>query len=173
MTGMNEDRVKTILARTEGVLFDLDGVILDSETPVLECWEAAMERLGLPMPEGFREACRDVIGSNPARTKQVFLERFGEDFPYDRITETRIGIFRERYGAGRIPLKPGIRELLEFLEARGIPAAVASSTPTEIVRQELDAEGLLGYFRVVAGGDQVGRSKPSPDISCARASCWA
>ena len=146
------------------VIFDLDGVILDSEPLVLECWDAAMERLGLPVPEGFRETCLSVIGSNPERTRAVFLERFGKDFPYDLVTETRIGIFIEKYGAGRIPLKNGVRELLAFLANAGISAAVASSTPTEIVREELEAEGLLNAFREVVGGDQVSRSKPSPDI---------
>ena len=161
MKGRNKNELKLCV---KAVLFDLDGVILDTEPLVLACWDAAMELLGLPLPEGFRETCRDVIGSNRERTRQVFLERFGEDFPYDRITETRIGYYMEHYGPGRIPLKPGVRELLEFLAEREIPAAVASSTPTEIVREELEAEDLLGYFRVIVGGDQVSRSKPAPDI---------
>jgi len=152
------------IGRPAGVIFDLDGVIIDSEGAVLRCWDAAMERLGLPLPEGFRETCLSVIGSNRERTRAVFLERYGEDLPYDRISEEKILAYRDLYGSGGVPLKPGVRELLEFLGARCIPAAVASSTPTEIVREELEDAGLLRYFRVVVGGDRAARSKPAPDI---------
>ncbi|MBQ4308779.1 MAG: HAD family phosphatase [Lachnospiraceae bacterium] len=152
------------IGRPAGVIFDLDGVIIDSEGAVLRCWDAAMERLGLPLPEGFRETCLSVIGSNRERTREVFLERYGPDLPYDRISQEKIRAYRDLYGSAGVPLKPGVRELLSVLEEEGIPAAVASSTPTEIVREELAAEDILRFFRTVVGGDQVSRSKPAPDI---------
>ena len=78
-------------------------------------------------------------------------------------------MFRERYGEGRLPLKPGVAEILQELKQRGVPLALASSTRSDIVKLELDEAHLLSCFDAVLGGDMAPRSKPEPDIFLAAA----
>ena len=73
-------------------------------------------------------------------------------------------MFHERYGNGRLPLKPGVVEILEELRRRKVKVALASSTRKAVVEQELRDAGILHYFEKVICGDMVERSKPAPDI---------
>ena len=143
------------------VIFDLDGVIFDSERAVFNEWKLIAEKYGFPNLEELYAKC---IGVNAATCRQIFLDYYGADFPYDVYCEERRRNFREKYGHGRLPLKPGVIELLESLKQKGFLTGIASSTRTETVREEIRDAGLLKYFDVIVGGDQVERSKPAPDI---------
>ena len=142
-------------------LFDLDGVIFDSERAVFNEWKLLSEKYGFPDLEKPYMKC---IGVNAETCRRIFLEFYGEDFPYDRYCAERSRNYHEKYDHGRLPLKDGVRELLACLKQRGFPTAVASSTRTEIVSSELRDAGLDRYFDAVIGGDMVPRSKPAPDI---------
>ena len=143
------------------VIFDMDGVIFDSEIKVVECWQEIAEKYHI---EDIESACRACLGLNREATKVAFKERYGEDFPYDAYKSEMSALFHLRYGEGRLPLKPGVEDLLKYLKAGGKKIAIASSTRSELVKQELSDAGLLNYFDVVIGGDMVARSKPEPDI---------
>ena len=142
-------------------IFDLDGVIFDSERAVFNEWKLIAEKYGFP---NLEEPYAKCIGVNAATCRQIFLDYYGADFPYDVYCEERRRNFREKYGHGRLPLKPGVIELLESLKQKGFLTGIASSTRTETVREEIRDAGLLTYFAVLVGGDQVERSKPAPDI---------
>lgn len=143
------------------VIFDMDGVIFDSERLVLECWEKIGAKYHL---EGIREAFLPCIGTNRVKTKELVLERYGENFPYDEFRAQASALFHEITDQGGLPMKAGVRELLQYLQECEILIALASSTRLEIVTQELKQAGLYEYFRVVMGGDQLKHSKPEPDI---------
>lgn len=143
------------------VVFDMDGVIFDSERLVLECWEKVGEKYHL---EGMREAFLPCIGTNDVRTREIVLERYGADFPYDEFRRESSLLYHSIVDQGGLPVKTGVRELLSYLAENDIPIAVASSTRLEVVTQELKQAGLYESFRVVMGGDQLKRSKPDPDI---------
>ena len=143
------------------VIFDMDGVIFDSEAKVQECWEEIAEKYGM---NDIQKTCRMCLGSNARVVEQIFKQQYGEDFDYARFSKKAASLFRERYGQGRLPKKPGILELLQYLKEHGIKTAVASSTNAQAVRQELEEGGLLSYFDVVVGGDMVTKSKPDPEI---------
>ena len=143
------------------VIFDMDGVIFDSERLVLECWEKTGAKYHL---EGMREAFLPCIGTNHAKTKEIVLERYGKDFPYDEFSREASVLFHSITDQVGLPVKTGVHELLDYLKEYGIPIALASSTRLEIVTQELKQAGLYEYFSVVMGGDQIKRSKPEPDI---------
>ena len=110
-----------------------------------------------------------VQGNNRQETGKRFREKYGNDFPYEAYKKEVTALFRERYGEGRLPLKPGVAEILKELKQRRVPLAVASSTRSDIVRQELEDAHLLPYFDTVLGGDMAPRSKPEPDIFLAAA----
>ena len=144
-------------------IFDMDGVIFDSERLYIACSLAAAAELGLPQ-EGVVELCYRCIGVTPDRTKQIMLETYHDPVLVEAFRGRTVEMYLEKYKAGLLEMKPGVRELLSFLKEQGYPRAIASSTPTEIVRQELSAAGILAYFDRVVGGDQASRSKPNPDI---------
>ena len=143
------------------VIFDMDGVIFDSERLVYELWEELGARYGFT---DLRTPYWQVIGVNAAQAKATFLDFYGPDFPYDRFKAEQSRLYHERYDGGRLPLKPGVRPLLEALDAAGVYTALASSTRTEVVERQLWDAGLRGFFSRVVCGDQVQKSKPEPDI---------
>ena len=126
----------------QAVIFDMDGVIFDSETLVLETWKETARRHGVANVE---QVCRKCLGLNAAASKKVFLEYYGANFPYYRYKEEMGRLFHERADGGRLPQKPGIRELLLFLKERGIRTAVASSTRSDLVRKQLCEGKLLSF----------------------------
>ena len=150
----------------QAVIFDMDGVIFDSERLVIECWETIAKKYNIP---GIVEICMRVQGNNREETGKRFREKYGNDFPYEAYKKEVSALFRHLYGGGRLPLKPGVAEILEELKRGDIPLALASSTRTDIVKLELDEARLLQYFDAVLGGDMVPRSKPEPDIFLAAA----
>ncbi|MBQ8413254.1 MAG: HAD family phosphatase [Lachnospiraceae bacterium] len=145
----------------KAVVFDMDGVIFDSEVKVIECWKVIAEKYNIP---DIEEACMECLGINQVATKEKFLERYGADFPYTEIKKEMSELFHSRYDKGRLPMKAGVVELLEFLKERGKKIALASSTRREVVTRELRDAGVLDYFDAVICGDMVSRSKPEPDI---------
>lgn len=145
----------------QAVIFDMDGVIFDSERLVLDCWEEVAVKYGF---QGIREVFLPCIGTNAVKTKEIVMNYYGSGFPYEEFRREASVLFHERTDQIGLPIKEGVRELLDYLKNRGIPTAVASSTRLEAVASELRQAGLYGYFKVVMGGDQLKRSKPEPDI---------
>lgn len=145
----------------KAVVFDMDGVIFDSERLVIECWKVVADKYGV---RGIEEACQEVLGVNAVETKEKFLKRYGQDFPYDTYKSEMSKLFHDLYDGGRLPTKTGVVELLQYLKETGVKVALASSTRSAVVRQELTDAGIIEYFQVVIGGDMVSRSKPQPDI---------
>lgn len=145
----------------DAVIFDMDGVIFDSERLVLECWEKIGAEYHL---EGMREAFLPCIGTNNTRTREIVLEYYGENFPYDEFCRESSRLYHSIVDQGGLPVKTGVRELLSYLQDNRVPVAVASSTRLAVVTQELQQAGLYRYFSIVMGGDQLKRSKPEPDI---------
>lgn len=147
--------------RMEAVVFDMDGVIFDSEKLVIECWQTVAEKYGIPDIEA---ACRECFGINAALTKELMLRRYGADFPYDAYKKEMSALFHQRAAGGKLPQKPGVKQIMEYLKKNHVRIALASSTRREVVLRELEEGGLLPYFDQVICGDMVSRSKPEPDI---------
>lgn len=145
----------------QAVVFDMDGVIFDSEAKVVECWQVVADKYGIP---DIEDACRHCLGINRDATRAYMLEAYGQDFPYDAYKKEMSDLFHERYGDGRLPVKAGVREILSWIKEHGIKIALASSTRRAIVEAELKAAGLYDYFDKVICGDMVEKSKPAPDI---------
>ena len=145
----------------DAVLFDMDGVIFDSEIKVVECWKVVADKYGIADIETQCHAC---LGTTREMSRAIMLEHYGPDFPYDIYKKEMSELFHSRYGGGRLPKKAGVVELLKYLRAHHKKVALASSTRREIVEQELRDGGLIDYFDAVICGDMVEKSKPEPDI---------
>lgn len=145
----------------KAIVFDMDGVIFDSERLVLECWKEIAQIKGM---KDMDEVFRKCIGTNSLKTKEILLEHYGVDFPFEAFRKEASILFHSRYNNGRLPMKIGIKELLIYLKEQGIQIGLASSTRYEVVRQELQDAGILSYFQSLTCGDMVKQSKPEPEI---------
>lgn len=145
----------------KSVIFDMDGVIFDSERAVFEGWKELAKKYGF---ENLEIPYRNCIGVNAAASKQIFLDFYGKDFPYDLYCKEQSRNYHAKYDNGRLPLKKGVKELLTALKEARYKIAIASSTRTEVVRNQIQAAGLFRFFDCIIGGDMVEKSKPNPDI---------
>lgn len=145
----------------DAVVFDMDGLIFDSERAGYECWKEVLASYGFREIDALYNAC---IGCSRVRTERLVREAFGEDFPFEAFIREVFVIYTARYGGGKMPLKTGAREILIRLKELGKKTALASSSEQETVLGLLGAAGLLEYFDGIVTGDMVTRSKPEPDI---------
>lgn len=145
------------------VIFDMDGVIFDSERLFIECNKETAPKYGITDLDMVEEVSKKCIGVTNEATQVIMKEHFGEDFPIEEFWANSSSLFKERSMGGQLPVKPGVTELLEFLKKENIPTAIASSTKTETVKRELRDAGLLEYFDEIVGGDMIQKSKPAPD----------
>lgn len=145
----------------QAVVFDMDGVIFDTERLVIEFWKEVAKKHNIPNVE---HTCIQCLGTNRVRTREIFLENYGADFPFDPYCAEVTELFNTHYKGVPLPTKPGVRELLSYLQEQDIKVGLASSTAQHLVRDEIGTAGLLPYFQTLVCGDMVEHSKPAPDI---------
>lgn len=146
---------------SKSIIFDMDGVIFDTERMILEIWKSVAECQGIKDIEHVMHQC---IGGNLTKTKEIFLMHYGEAFTYDAFRKEADTIFHQKAKSEGIPVKEGVKDLLEFLKEQEYRIGLASSTRIQIVKDELKEAGLLSFFDELVGGDMVSQSKPHPEI---------
>ena len=145
----------------EAVIFDMDGVIFDSERCVLECWKELASKYGIEEMEKNFLAC---TGTTAVKTREIMMNAYGSEFPYDDFAKEASKSFHDKYDNGKLPIKPGVFELLDYLKAKGKKIALATSTRKQTVLHQLEHAGLIDYFDEIITGDMVEKSKPDPEI---------
>lgn len=144
----------------EAALFDMDGLLLDTEALYIQAMQAAARTLERSMPLAF---CHSMVGI-PGKECNLMIEEFyGEGFSIDEFRRHFSARIRELLDE-RIPIKPGAIELLDFLAARGVPCAVATSAGRTTAEHHLGRANLLGRFQALATRDDVAHAKPAPDV---------
>ena len=143
----------------KAAIFDMDGLILDSERTVLNCWEKIGEKYGF---EDIVTYGISVIGKNKKATIDEFERVYGE--PGDRYEKELREIYNGLADKGLVPLKPHTLELLASMKRAGMKLAIASSSTREEVTSQMEVLGALPYFDTCVCGDQVTKSKPDPEI---------
>ena len=144
-----------------GVIFDMDGTMFDTERMWASFWKPALAALGLPYKEGLDEAARGTAGET---TRRVIRQFYGADCDAEAIVDSLHKVADEAFFAAPVPKKPGLDALLEWLDAQGIPMAVASSSREAMIYHNLDVWGMTHYFRAIVSGQHVAHSKPDPEI---------
>lgn len=143
-----------------GVIFDMDGLMFDTEPLWKACWAPALALFGLGELPGLADAARGVAAP---QTVPIIARFYGPDVDAAGIRREFDRLAAECFARG-VPPKPGLDGLLAYLEERGVPRAVASSSPRAMVEGNLAHAGLTDRFGAVVAGGEVARSKPDPDI---------
>ncbi len=143
----------------QAAIFDMDGLLLDTERVCMRVFQEACEVQKLPF---YEEVYLSIIGRNAAGIETIFRKAYGSEL--DRLHQE----WRSRYNAvvmhQAIPVKHGVVELLEWLKQQNVPTAVATSTAKEVAKVKLELAGLSQYFDNLTTGCEVTNGKPDPEI---------
>ena len=153
------ERLPVIPARPAAVLFDMDGLLLDTERLIRDAIVAVMADLGFAM-SGADYA--ELIGRPEPANRAIMQARFGPALDYDAMRAAVRQRVQAQWGPIR-PLKPGAAALVAQLNAAGIPCAVATGSENALARAHLGHAGLLDGFVAIIGCDDVANGKPHPE----------
>src|SRR5437868_2899510 len=126
----------------KAVVFDMDGLLVDTETVVFAAMQRAASGIGGEMPF---DTFQRMVGLQHAHSDVILVEHFGENFDLDAWSQAVSAYFREEAQAG-IALKTGVVEILDALDAVGLPRAIATSSSLQAVHQSLGPHGLVDRF---------------------------
>lgn len=145
----------------KAVIFDMDGLILDTEKLLVKYWCQAANEAGFPMQKEHALNIRSL-----ARKFAIpYLQgEFGENFDYVSIRSRRMELMSQALERDGLQLKKGIRELLEYLKQSGIPSAIATATDYERAKAYLTRAGVFDSFDKIVCATMVESGKPAPDI---------
>jgi beta-phosphoglucomutase-like phosphatase (HAD superfamily) len=142
-------------------IFDMDGLLVDSERAIMDTWIAVGLDLGIALLAG--DYLR-IVGKSSTDCEVILTELLGGAATFrEALTRVRLHLSKPSVHAV-FPLKSGARALLTELSRAGIPCAVASSSSVDEIRSRLGGVGVLQFFKTIAGGDEVDRGKPDPAV---------
>ncbi|MGK0172684.1 MAG: beta-phosphoglucomutase, partial [Gammaproteobacteria bacterium] len=143
------------------ILFDLDGLMIDTERVVLKAFRIATDELGFELPPGLFPT---LVGRTAKDSSAMILDAFGADFPLETFRALTRSVYDREIDENGIGLMPGIEPMLDYLVAKKIPYACATSTANERAWWKLHKAGIGHWFETLVGGDEVEAGKPAPDI---------
>lgn len=145
----------------KAIVFDMDGILFDTENLFIKCWQQLAKEYKL---ENIEAVVKECIGTNEEKTKAIMKSYYGEEFDIAYYHGEAREAFLEYIEENGLPMKKGVRELLDYLKECGYKIGLASSTRVAEVKRELKSVGIDQYFEVIVGGDMVKESKPKPEI---------
>ena len=143
------------------VIFDMDGLMFDTERVFMQSWDYAGEKIGIGKA-GYMTL--KTMGMSLAMSRDIWVAEFGEKYDEEKLRFYSREFRNEYYEKNKVPVKKGLYVLLEYLKEQGYKLAVASSSSKWEVEHHLKDAGIYEYFRFLACGDMVEKSKPEPDI---------
>jgi len=144
----------------DGVIFDMDGLLLDSESLAMDALVSAGKTLGYDVPMEF---CRRMIGVPADGCRAMVRETYGAEFPLEDFFRLQEEHLRDFVDTGRLLLKNGVEPLLDYLDEQKIPRAIATSSSRYRTDHHLKLVGLFDRFDAIVTRDDVSRGKPDPE----------
>lgn len=145
----------------KAVVFDMDGVLIDSESICDEIWYKLAEEMNLP---DIQAAIEENRGCNVEMMEKQLRARYGTGFDCKKFFDDFGVCYREVEFTKGIPLLPEVKETLDYLKNAGYKLGLATSTSHSVAERQLKAVGIYDYFDAWAFGDEIEHSKPAPDI---------
>jgi len=143
------------------VVFDMDGLMIDTESLAKEVWQQASNELGYQLGD---DIYLEYIGRTDEDCERDLVRRFGAAFPLEAFRTRAIHLWKRKVARDGIRSKAGLAELLSLLDDRQIPRAVATSSHSLSAAMKLRHAGLTERFSIIVTGDQVANGKPAPDL---------
>ncbi len=147
--------------RPSAVIFDMDGLMFDTENLTIPLWDIAGKPFGYNITY---DIVLRMVGISAEKARLVMYEEFGTNFPYDTIRIEFRRLVQEEVDKNGVPLKPGLIYLLDRLSAAKIPFGVATSSRTATATNMLSKAGIIDRFAAITCGEEVTNGKPAPDI---------
>jgi HAD superfamily hydrolase (TIGR01509 family) len=148
------------------VIFDMDGLMIDTERMAQRAWQRAGAEFGFALPDALY---LQAVGRTAKATEALFRAGLGADFPFEAVYERKQHYLYTTIEQEGIPTKPGLLELLDLVDRLALHKAVATSTARVLAIKKLTAAALLQRFDTLVCGDEVPNGKPAPDIFLAAA----
>ena len=145
----------------KAVVFDMDGVLFDTESVCMKAWDYAGEVMGVGKA-GYMVL--KTLGMNADKAVEIIRTEFGEGFDAVKFKQIGKNYSYDYFNTYGVPEKPGLYEILDYLKNKGYKIALASSTSSQSVHHHLKEKDIEKYFDAVICGDMVEKSKPEPDI---------
>jgi beta-phosphoglucomutase family hydrolase len=145
----------------DAVIFDMDGVLIDSERISFKCFQEIFKEYDYKMDEQFY---LKLIGRNFNGIKEIMEREYGADFPFDIIYKKKAQLALETTNKNGVIVKPGVHELIDYLNEEGYKTAVATSTRRERALELLAEAKIKDKVNFIVCGDEVENSKPDPEI---------
>lgn len=145
----------------KGAVFDMDGLMFDSELLTYNSWQKTMDE------EGFDynfDIFKSTVGLRTVETKKLYENRYGIKFKYDYLREKASACFWDYVNTNGMPLKKGLINILDFLKANKIQISLATSTSSASATAMLKKADVIDYFDEMVCGDMVKNSKPHPEV---------
>lgn len=144
----------------DGVLFDMDGLMLDTERISMKAWQAGCAECGVTLTDA---QFLDIIGHREADCLVLLKRMHGDHLDGETIARATRTHYARLLEPG-VPVMPGLVDALTAIRAAGLPIAVATSTHQKVAVEKLTKAGVIHFFREVVGGDMAERGKPAPDL---------
>jgi HAD superfamily hydrolase (TIGR01509 family) len=146
----------------KAVIFDMDGLMFDSERIAQGTWQQAAGEHGFDFPA---EIYLGIVGLSYPDVEHYTRGVFGADFPLESIYARKQVLMDKTITTSGLPIKPGLWEILKAVEETNLLRALASSSARKIILRNLHVAGIdAGWFNVILSGDEIRNSKPAPDI---------
>jgi HAD superfamily hydrolase (TIGR01509 family) len=147
--------------KIELVIFDMDGLMFDTEKLIFRTWKEACKKYNRKL--NYR-LFKETIGLDRIRTEEVYKKYYGGSFPFEKIINEAIRFNENHIRSEGVPLKDGLFELLEYIKGRQLKMALATSTERNRTEMMLNLSDTKKYFNVITCGDEIVNGKPDPEI---------
>ena len=151
------------------VLFDMDGLMVDTEPLARAAWQRVVSPFGLTITD---DVYQRMLGRRTVESAQLVLDALPLPLSPAELVERKTAEYLASLDGG-VPAMPGLWELLARIDELGLPWAVATSTPRPVAEIVLGKLGVQDRYAALAAGDEVAHGKPAPDISCGPPRGWA